>query len=89
MCWTGAAPRSEQIRFRMSVRATVVAEDPHLDEFVGGEAAVDFAGNCRCQAAAADQHCGFKGMGAGFERPAFDRRELQRHVNLLQTGILG
>jgi hypothetical protein len=28
-------------------------------------------------------------MSAGFQSPAFGGQELQRHVDLLQTGILG
>lgn len=65
-------------------RIAVIAHDPHLDESVGGQAAVYFTGDRRCKAAAADQHGGLEGMGAGFERSAFDRRELQRHGNLLK-----
>jgi hypothetical protein len=65
-------------------RVAVIAHDPYLDEFVGRQAAAYFAGDRRCKAAAADQHDGFEGMGTGFERPAFDRRELQRHGNLLK-----
>ena len=57
--------------------AAVIAHDPDLDEFVGSQAAVYFTGDRRRKAAAADQYGGVKGMGAGFERPAFDRRELQ------------
>jgi hypothetical protein len=70
-------------------RVAVIAEDAYLDQFVGGQGTVDFAGYGRCQAAVADQYSGFEGMGAGFEGPALGGRELQRHVNLLQTGILG
>ena len=62
----------------------VIAHDPHFDEFVGAQAAVNFTGDRRCEATAADQHGGLEGMGAGFERPAFDWRELQRHGNLLK-----
>lgn len=72
---------------KILARVAVIAHDPHLDEFVGGQAAVDFTGHRRCQAAAADQHGGFEGMGAGFERSAFDRRELQRHGNLLKRAF--
>lgn len=56
-------------------RVAVIAHDPHFDEFVGGQAAVYFTGDCWRQAAAADQHGGFQGVGAGFERSALDRRE--------------
>jgi len=65
-------------------RGAVIARDSYLDEFVGAEAAVDFAGNRRCKAAAADQHGGFEGMGAGLERPAFDGGELHGHGDLLK-----
>ena len=66
---------------------SVIAHDPHLDEFVSGQAAVYFTGDRRGKAAAADQCGGLKGMGARFERPAFDRRELQRHGNLLKQAF--
>ena len=65
----------------------VIAHDAHFDEFVGAQAAVDFTGDCRCQAAAADQNGGIERMGAGFERAALDRRELQRHGNLLKQAF--
>ena len=65
----------------------VIARDAHLDEFVGGQAAVYFTGDRRCQAAAADQHGGLEGMGAGFERSALDGRELQRHGILLKQAF--
>ena len=65
-------------------RVAVIAHNPHLDEFVGGQAAVYFSGDRRAQAAAADQYGGFECMRAGFERQAFDGRELQRHGNLLK-----
>ena len=58
-------------------RITVIAHDSHLDEFVGGQAAVYFTGDRRCKTAAADQYRGLEGMRAGFERPAFVGQELQ------------
>src|ERR1700730_11228859 len=63
-------------------RLTVIAQNAHLDEFVGVQAAVDFTRHRRSEAAAADQDGGFEGMGAGFERSKLDGRELQRHGNL-------
>ena len=54
-------------------RLAVIAQDPDLDEFVGGQATVDFTGYRRCETAAADQYGGFEGMGTGFERSALDR----------------
>ena len=68
-------------------RVAVVAHDAQLDEFVGGEAAVYFTGHRERKAAAADQHGGLEGMGAGFERPAFARQELQRHGILLKRAF--
>ena len=65
-------------------RYTVIAHHPHLDESMGAQAAVDFTGHRACKAAVADQNGGLESMGAGFERPAFDGRELQRHGNLLK-----
>ena len=54
-------------------RPAGIAHDPDLDEFVGGQATVYFTGYRRCEAAAADQYGGFKGMRTGFERPALGR----------------
>ena len=68
-------------------RIPVIAHDSHLDEFVRGQAAVDFTGDRRREAATADQYGGIEGMRAGFERPAFVRRELQRQGNLLKPAF--
>lgn len=65
----------------------VIAHHAHLDQSVGGQAAVYFTGDRRCQAAAADQHGGIEGMGAGFEGSALDGRELQRHGILLKRAF--
>lgn len=77
--WRGAQAVANSIQDVLAGGA-IVAHDAYLDEFVGGEVAVDFARYRRREAAAADQDGGFERMGAGFEGPAFDWRELQQHV---------
>lgn len=61
----------------------VVAENPYLDQFVGGEVARNFTGDRIGQSAVSDVYRGFEGVGAGFERTTFSRSKLQRHKNLL------
>ena len=61
---------------------TVITHDAYLDEPVRFQTAVNFQGNRRSQAFAADDYGRFKDMSARLERTTLGRRELQRHGNL-------
>ena len=65
-----AEARAETLQDVLTTIAAI-AQNAHFDELVGDQAAFDFGGYRRGQAASADQNGRLDGMSASLERTAF------------------
>ena len=74
---------------RLFARFTVIASEPHLDEFVAFQMYVAFAQHGRCQPGISDQHDGFKMMRQRAQLAADGGGEFKCHgASVTQRGAV-